>query len=138
MYRRSGKLVPIDRHPLVLFLIGWSAVVGTGGAISILAGDNTPPTGSLGLWQVDLAWYLLLAAGGATVLAGAWWRDALTGVLLIRAGMWPTGAGACAYAVVLAAMGRPNTAIIITGFGVACLWRAVQISRDMRAQLSGG
>ena len=135
--RRGGKLVPLDRHPLVVFLLGWAAFVGLGGALALMLSDPRLPGGLLP-WWVDVAWYLLLGLGAVLVLVGTWWRDALTGVLIARAGYWPTGAGGIIYALLLGLTDQARSGIIICGFSIACVWRAMQIRRDVRIELTDG
>jgi len=133
--RRGGRLIPLDRHPLVVFLLGWALVVGFGGAAALLFGDPRPEAGLLPAW-LDLSWYLLLGFGGVAVLVGTWWRDPILGVLIARAGYWPLGAGGVCYAAALAASGQVRSAAIICGFAAACTVRVVMIRRDVRAELS--
>lgn len=132
--RRGGVLMPLDRHPLVVFLLGWAVFVGFGGAAALMFGDPRPEAGLLPAW-LDLSWYLLLGAGGLVVLAGTWWRDAILGVLIARAGYWPLGAGGVCYTAALLASGQVRSGIVICGFAAACIVRAVMIRRDMRAEL---
>lgn len=132
--RRGGRLIPADRHPLVVFLLAWAAFVGFGGAAALLLAHPRPP-GWLLPWWLDLVWYVLLGGGAVAVLTGTFWRDAITGVLVARGGYWPLGAGGLIYALLLAVTGRTREAVIIGGFSVACVIRAVMIHKDVRAEL---
>lgn len=129
--RRAGKLIPLDRHPLVVFLVGWAAFSGIAGVVAVLFGD---PPGTWA-WWVDLMWYAVLGVGAVGVLIGTWWRRPVDGVLIARACYWPTGIGAVLYAVHGFFNGDARAGSVIIAFGLACLWRAVQIRRDVRAEL---
>lgn len=126
----------LDRHPLVVYLLGWAAFIGFGGAIDLMFGEPRSPGGQLPVW-LDLCWYLLLAFGGSLVLLGTFWRDPLIGVLIARAGYWPTGTGGVIYAGCLATSGMGRSAFVLAAFSVACIWRAASIRRDVRAVLAG-
>lgn len=134
--RRGGKLVPLDRHPLVVFLLGWAAFVGFGGAGQLLLVAARAPAGQLP-WWLDLAWYLLLGGGASVVLAGTFWREAILGVLIARAGYWLMGAGGLIYAAALALSGNARSALVICGFAAACVVRAAMIRKDVRTELGG-
>src|SRR5256885_4456397 len=76
--RRTGQLVALDRHPLVVYLLALCVLSGVASLLS-----PSPNAPHVPVW-VNRAWYLLLVAGGLTALTGAFWRDALTGVLVVR------------------------------------------------------
>lgn len=133
--RRGDVLVPLDRNPLEIFLLSWAVFVGIAGAAALLVGEPRSPAGHLG-WWLDLAWYVLLGGGAILCLTGTFWRDVITGVLIVRAGMIPAGSGALIYSAALLANRQPRPAAIILGFGAACVWRAVQITQHVRAEMT--
>lgn len=135
--RRGGRLIPHDRHPLVLFLLAWAASIGVGGAAAALVGGPRPSAAGQLPWWLDGSWYALLGVGATLVIVGMWWRDPIAGVLIARAGYWPLGAGSVVYAAALWLSGQHRSAVIIGGFAVACVWRASVIRRDVRAELAG-
>jgi hypothetical protein len=130
MWQYRNRLIPLDRHPLVVFLLGLCVING----MAHLA--TRPSTVPHAPGWVNVAWYVLLIAGGVIALVGAHLRDAITGVLVVRAGLLPLGAGAYAYALVTGHRGAAADllgAVIIAAFGVAAHWRAVQITLHVRA-----
>jgi hypothetical protein len=130
MWLHRNRLTPLDRHPLVIFLL----------ALCVLSGvvnlATNPPTAPHVPGWVNASWYILLILGGVAALVGAYLRDAITGVLVVRAGLLPLGAGAYAYAL---AVGYHGTAVDLLGaavvaiFGLAAHWRAAQITLHVRA-----
>lgn len=124
VYRRGDVLVPLDRNPLELFLLGLCV-------ISSLASSRVPGVPD---WAAA-GWRVLLGLGGATAIAGAYWRDALTGVLIVRAAMIWVGFGAYAYAVVAYFAVGPAAAATVVAFGISAHARALQISRNRHDQI---
>lgn len=129
--RRGDVLIPMDRNPLEIGLLAWAAITGGGRLIALYIGDpSVPPTG-IPQWG-DIAWHLLLLCGSVAALTGAYWRDAITGVLVVRAAMWPLSAGATVYAVGLALAGQWRPAAAVGLFGAVFAWRAAQIGSHLR------
>lgn len=127
VYRRGDVLVPLDRNPLEVFLLGLCVVSGLGSLV------NPPLSSGVPGW-LAAGWYFLLVLGGLAGLTGAYWRDAITGVLIVRAGMIPVGAGAYAYATVTMAHRDVLAGLILFAFGACAHWRAVQITHHVRGQ----
>lgn len=129
--KRGNLLVPLDRNPLELFLLGLCVFSGVVNGIRLFATgqtlDQTP------LW-LAWSWYVLLIVGGLAGIVGAYWKDAITGVLIVRAAMWPVAAGAFMYAIVLPGRVGVQTAALVAAFGACCAWRAVQITRHVREE----
>lgn len=129
--RRGEILMPMDRNPLEIGLLAWAAITGGGRLIALHAGDpSVPPTG-IPEWG-DIAWHLLLLLGSAAALVGAYWPDAITGVLIVRAAMWPLSAGATVYAVGLGLAGQWRPALAVALFAGVFAWRAAQIGSHLR------
>ena len=129
--RRTGQLIALDRHPLVVYLLALCVLSGVANLVS-----PSPTAPHVPVW-VNRAWYLLLVAGGLTALTGAFWRDVLTGVLVVRAGLLAVGAGAYAYALAIGHSGHALDvfgAVIVAGFGVAAHWRVAQATLHVRAE----
>lgn len=130
--KRGDLLVPMDRNPLEMYLLGLCVLAGlANGYVLALTGrsdDHVPPL-------IGWAFAVLLVAGGLGGIAGAFWPDAISGVLIVRAAMIPTSAGAMAYAVeVLRGGGGWVAALSTAGFAVACGWRAADITSHVRDQ----
>lgn len=130
--RRGDLLVPLDRNPLEIYLLGLCVLAGAGSCYILATGGKLQDD-----VQPGIAWmfYVLLIAGGVAGIAGAFWKDAITGVLIVRAGMIPTSAGSLAYAVNLLTRGSSMLSVLsVVGFSVACAWRAWEITRHIRSE----
>jgi hypothetical protein len=130
VWRHHDRLVPLDRHPLVVFLLALCVISGAANLAT-----NPPTAPHVPPW-INGAWYALLVLAGITVLIGAFLRDAVTGVLVVRAGLLPLGTAAYAYALAIGYHGAPSdllAAVVVAGFGVAAHWRAAQITFHVRA-----
>jgi hypothetical protein len=125
--RRGDVLVPLDRNPLETWLLGLCVL--SGAQSFAVRPDHLP------VWAA-WAWYGLLVLGGIAGLVGAYWRDAITGVLIVRAAMIPVGTGAYLWAAALYWTGGTGVigAAVIASFGLAAHWRAVQITRHTRSE----
>lgn len=133
--KRGDVLVPLDRNPLELYLLALCALSGVVNGVALLATGQDPGQGDV--WAASL-FYGLLALGGLGGIAGAYWRDAIVGVLIVRAAMIPTAAGAFIYAVSVGLRGAgPLPAGTVFVFGVACAWRAWNITRQVRHHTVG-
>lgn len=129
---RNSVLVQLDRNPLEVGVLGWAVVTGVGRFVGLVFDPvvNVPPS-ALPFW-LSIAWHSLLVVGGTVALVGAFWRDAITGVLVTRAAMWPLSAGGALYALGLAAAGQWRPATAVTVFAVTFGWRAAQITHNVR------
>lgn len=128
--RNGDKLMPLDRNPLETYLLALCVFSGVLNGIGLIQRgttlDGTPP-------PLAAAWYLLLIVGGLGGIIGAYWRDPVTGVLIVRAAMWPTAAGAMMYAFVLPGRAGWVSAILVFVFGLFCAWRAMQITAHVKS-----
>jgi hypothetical protein len=127
--RRRDVLVPLERNPLELYLLALCVLSGVAG----LAGFGARTPSQLPPWA-DAGWYLLLVVGGGLGVVGICWRDAVEGLLVERAAMWPVAAGAGMYAAAIAATGQWLSAVALAGFGAAATARAWAITRMLRAR----
>lgn len=130
--RRTGQLVALDRHPLVVYLL---ALCVLSGVVNLVSPNPAAP--HVNVW-VNRSWYLLLIVGGLVALTGVFWRDALTGILVVRAGLLAVGAGAYAYALAIGHHGRALdvlSAVLVAGLGVAAHWRVVQATLHVRTEV---
>lgn len=140
------------RQPFELFVLVLGLVVGW----PLLLGAPTPgsTTELLGpVWARVWAWILVI--GCLIALIGVWWtwwnrlqrwfpRISLrtsTGLLIEQVGLVAVGVGTLIYAigVVSAAggdTGRFVPAGLVAGLGMACVWRAGQIQRWVRATIA--
>lgn len=128
--RRGDLLVPLDRNPLELYLLVLCVVFGTASTAMLAVTGETPDHAST---VVGSVFYPMLAIAGLTGIVGAYWRDAITGVLIVRAAMIPLACATLSYAV---SVGRGGggwlTAVVISGLAVACAWRAWEITTHVR------
>lgn len=127
--KRGNLLVPLDRNPLEIYLLALCVLSGTVSGIHLAAGGQPPNHVPL---LIAWVFYALITAGGAGGIAGAFWRDTITGVLIVRAAMIPTSAGALAYAITVLHGGAALAALSVAGLAVACGWRAWEITRHVR------
>ncbi len=77
-------------------------------------------------------WYVLLTLASATALAGIFWREALAGLLIERAGLFGLASAGTVYALALISSGGWNAvaaAGFVLGFAGASVVRAVDIGR---------
>lgn len=133
--------VPPARHPYQVWAMVACVISGAGLLIT------GPAENSLVLLLPDwgrIAWAGGLLAGGSLCLAGAWWRDAASGLILERAGQVGLCGCTLAYgaAVVSVAIGNDGlvrglsraavAALLTIGIGLAAGQRARQISRALR------
>jgi hypothetical protein len=131
MVKRRDVLVPMSVNWLELYLLGICALAGAGG----LFGFGNPSTSHLPAWA-DTAWYALLLAGSGLGVVGCLWPDAITGLLIERAGMWPVAAGAAMYAAAVAHTGQWLSALVLAGFGACAAAHARKITH--LARTTGG
>lgn len=122
---RTQVLIPLERNPFEVFML---ALFGFSGFVGLFAGSDNP---GVPRW-VDISWYGLLALGAVIGLAGEFWRDAVTGLLLLRAAMIPIGVGAYLYAIPVGADAGALPAMITVGLGFAAHWKCYQITRLIR------
>jgi len=122
--RRSDVLVPLHRNAMEVYLLGLCALSG----IASIA--TSPATPGVPTWASHV-WYVLVAGAGLVATAGMFWRDALTGLLIEAAAMWPLGAGAYGYA---AFVGRADmfAGVVVALFGICAHVRGYQLTRLTR------
>ena len=128
--KRGELLVPLDRNPLELFLLGLCVTSGVANGYGLALG--VPPGDHVPAW---MAWFFagLITYGGVAGIAGAFWKDAITGVLIVRAAMIPTCTGSLSYAVaVFGGGGGLLASVVVAGFAVACGWRAWDITKHVK------
>jgi hypothetical protein len=79
-----------------------------------------------------VTWYVLLVMGSVACLLGIFWRTAVTGLLIERAGMIFLCAAGLIYSIALLAVGGgraiPASSFVV-GFGLASALRALDIGR---------
>lgn len=80
---------------------------------------------------LQVAWNATLILGGATSLVGMFWHEAITGILITRAGLIVTGTMAYLYAIPIWWVGGPYATMVVAIFGIAAHTRAWQISRQL-------
>lgn len=132
MPTRRDVLLPVTPNPMEVYLLVLCAFSGGTGLIRLAGGVRSVQP----VW-LDAGWYLLLLAGGVTAVAGLYWRDTLVGMLVVRAAMWPVGAGAAMYAAGQGFAGRWAQAVVVAAFGVAAVLRAAAIGRQLRYGVVG-
>lgn len=121
------------RHPFEVFLLTMCAVSGVPLAF------GAPRPGSINSQLPEalaVGWGITLALGSVTALAGIWWRNRVSGIILEQIGLVAVGWAAIIYgaaAVIFAGWSAALPASLVLGFGVACLvrWRQLQKILDM-------
>jgi len=127
--RRGDLLVPLDRNPLEIFLLALCVVSGISNLVTLITTGATPDNPSP---LVGGVFYVMLVAGGIGGIAGAYWKDALTGVLIVRAAMMPVAASSMSYALSIEhRTGNWLSAGIVAAFALTCAWRAWQITKHV-------
>jgi hypothetical protein len=120
-------LVPFEPNALEVFILALCVLSGA-------AGPFLPPQAQVPQ-GLNWGWWLLLVLGGLTGLVGAYWRDAVTSMLVLRAALIPVGAGAYGWAIAIGHTGRPVDlygAAVTAFFGICAHLRALQLSRFAR------
>lgn len=129
VYRRNDVLVSLDRNPLEIFLLGLCFTSGLAGLLG-----ESPPDGPHVPQVINWVWFGLLVWGGLGGLIGSSLRDAITGVLLVRASMLPAGFGAYVFGVIELLQARFLSGSIVVLFGAAAHLRVVQITKHLRSE----
>lgn len=128
--KRGNLLVPLDRNPLEIYLLSLCVLFGVWSLAVLVKTGETPDHASV---LVGSVFYPMLTLAGLAGIAGAYWRDAITGVLIVRSGMIPLACATLAYAI---SVGRGGggwiTAVAIAGLAVACGLRAWEITRHIK------
>jgi hypothetical protein len=123
--------VPPSRHPFQVWLVTACLLSGTFTLAGVTSGSDFEE--ALPQWTTS-SWGLLLVVAGALILAGAWWRDHLTGLIMERIGLRVLGWGCLIYAFVIIQQAWPASArggVIIASAGVASLWRRRHCIREI-------
>lgn len=126
-YRSDARLS--GRHPFETFMLALAAFA----SIPALFGA-APDPGSIEAALPPIGgflWSLILTVGSIVALAGTYWKDRATGLILEQLGLAFVGVAAFIYTgVALSVVGLSAAipAAIIAGFGAACLkrWRDLQ------------
>lgn len=116
-----------SRHEIVLALAGGAILSGSGALIHPGARPVTivqfVPHAFL------IAWYLVLAGGGAALLISAFWRDRLDALLIEGPAYLLLGTGALVYAICLVGAGHGSAFVAATGYGMYALASLVRTAR---------
>lgn len=121
--------LPSSRHPFEIFMLVVCVVVG----LPILFGNPPPPSvdALMPLWA-RIIWSVLVAGGALTALIGVALPQRLAGVFVEQVGLVAVGVGTVVYALCSFVYNDIQLALpaaMILAFGVACLWRWVQLER---------
>lgn len=119
-----------SRHPFELFFVVIVLLTSIGGLLSdrVRPGSVQEGVGHGG----TLAWYIALLVGGLVALAGIYWRDRATGLIMEAVGLVITGGCTVFYALaalLLIGSGSVYPAMTLLAYGAAAIWRAGQIYR---------
>lgn len=120
------RLVSLDRNPIAVYLLGLAALSG------IASFFRATPVGLPTM--IVIVWNVFLTFGALTALAGTFWKDAITGVLIVRAALIPLGIGAYLYTFPIATVIGLWPALATGSFGFACHLRCWQITRHVRGE----
>lgn len=79
-------------------------------------------------------WAGTLMIGAIVTLISAWWKDRITGLLLERIGLVSIGISCPVYAAIVLTQvpGIATSAIVMATVGIASIWRAVHVTRELR------
>lgn len=119
-------------------IVIWSAAVG---ALHFFTAPSPTSIDRLYPAWMTATWYVLLGAGGLVGLAGVAWRSLIVTLYLERASMIAIGAGAGMYALAVFYVGGWRAIVgggLIACWSAASVWRAGQITLDLRAIARGG
>lgn len=123
------------RHPADVLLLAVSLLQG----LAFVLGTPVRPPTSIEQIMPDwliLAWYWTLIVSGAVGLTGNFWPGHILTSLRIRlSGVMFAAAPAAAYTVVSAVyggLGAMYTAGVVAAWVAMCLWRAAQLTSDIR------
>lgn len=127
--KQAAVDLPSSRHPFELFTLALCAFVG----LPLLLDEARPGSVAelLPDWASDI-WGAMLVLGAIVALAGIYWRNRVTGIVLEQVGLAAVGGGAIFYAmVVYVGIGTRGlyAIIFIFGFGISCIWRYFQLAR---------
>lgn len=115
------------RNPFQVWLLAACVLAGITGIIA-------PDEGSVARQLsggMQLYWYLSLLIGSAIALAGMWWRDPLTGVLIERAGLVILGPAALVYTAGILSFGLSPGVLIVAAFALSIFVRIRQINLNL-------
>lgn len=117
-----------SRHPFELFFVGFTLLVSVGGFFNHASrpGSVQDAVGTTG----TLIWYAALLLGALAALAGIFWRERATGLMLEALGLLTSGLATIFYgvtAMILLGEVATYSAGIMFGYGGAALWRSAQI-----------
>lgn len=120
-----------SRHPFELFTLILCVAVG----VPALVADARPGSINEALphWAVDV-WGAGLAGGAIVALVGIGWSNRVTGLILEQVGLVAVGCATLVYAagaLVTVGVTALVPAGIVAAFGLSCLWRWLQIQRDL-------
>lgn len=116
------------RHPFEVAMLVAAAVVGFSRVLAPASGSlekTLPPI-------LVTSWYVLLAFGSVVGLTGICWRNAITGLLIERSGLFFLCSAGLVYSIALITAGgfrAVAAASFVLGFGLASAFRAVDIGR---------
>lgn len=120
---------PPARHPDTVFLL---ALCLFSGLLQLTSATRSSSIAALLPWWLTASWGVLLVVGAAVTLAGVFWRQRVTGLLVEAAGRIMFAPAALIYAgavVVAAGWGGLLAATPFIGFAVSSAWRIRQIMR---------
>lgn len=129
-YRVDDRLA--GRHPFELFTLYLAFLVALPTVLQII-----PEPGSIRALMpawLSWGWSATLLAGSVTAIAGIYWRNRITGLILEQLGLAGTGVGAAAYAVAVVYIAGTDGLIagaFCIGFSVACVRRYFHIQQTL-------
>lgn len=131
-YRVDDRMA--GRHPFELFTLYLAVLVALPTVLGLI-----PEPGSiraLMLAWMSWGWSAILLVGSAVAIAGVYWKERVTGLILEQLGLAGVGVGAAAYAVaVVYVVGTDGlfAAAFCVGFAVACVRRYFHIQQTLDA-----
>ena len=125
--------IPPSRHPFQFWMMFALVLGGLGNLLT--PGSEVLQQGLDPFFHK--LWAIVMISGGAIAIVAAWWRDRITGLLLERIALISVGLMAPVYsgALVLSTTdfeAASLTAAFTTSAGLASLWRAAHVSRELK------
>lgn len=121
--RFRDLVVPIRRNSMELYL--YFLCIANAIVVWILPSAVKPDLATL-------MWSILLGIGGLVATSGWFWKDAITGLLIVRASMYPIGFGCFARALWIFSTTDPKLTwyaiTVISVLGFAAIVNSVQIT----------
>lgn len=128
--------IPPSRHPFQIFALLAGLIGGVGNLF--FEPETLFSETVLEPYSVDVMWSLLLIVSASVAVAGAWWKDEITGLMMERLALRFFGYGAFLYAGVTMGVAQifGQTLIFTFGIGIAALWRTRHVRKEIELHVA--